>query len=139
MHAISIARDVEADHSRTKHLEQHLRISRVIAQIGDDQTIVIVEAINLPSAPSTNNCRKGLFGSQRAMRRRWRPRFIGSRIGSVLSGFFASAKRRKRAFAAYALIAPLIRDFAFDRRTSAARLWHPEPVLGLIPHAQHNR
>ena len=52
MHAISIARDVEADHSRTKHLEQHLRISRVIAQIGDDQTIVIVEAINLPSATS---------------------------------------------------------------------------------------
>ena len=46
IHAIAIATDLNANHARTKRLEQHLGIGRVVAQIGDDESIGIVAAIN---------------------------------------------------------------------------------------------
>ena len=46
IHAIAIATDLKANHARTKRLEQHLGVGRVVAEIGDNESIGIVAAIN---------------------------------------------------------------------------------------------
>ena len=38
--------DVNANHARTKRLEQHLGVSWIVAEIGDNKSIAIVAAIN---------------------------------------------------------------------------------------------
>ena len=45
IHAIAVAGDVQADHAHPERLEQHLGVSRIIAQIGNDQRIGIVAAV----------------------------------------------------------------------------------------------
>ena len=46
IHAIAIAADVQANHPRTERLVQHFGVGRIIAQIGDNESIGIVVAIN---------------------------------------------------------------------------------------------
>ena len=46
IHAIARAADMQANHARTKRLEQNLGIGRVVAEIGDNKSIGIVAAIN---------------------------------------------------------------------------------------------
>jgi len=47
--AIAMGTDVNANHTRTKRLEQHLGVGSVVAQIGDNESVGIIAAIK-PSA-----------------------------------------------------------------------------------------
>jgi hypothetical protein len=44
--AIVMGTDVNANHTRTKRLEQHLGVSRIDTEIGDNKSIAIVAAIS---------------------------------------------------------------------------------------------
>jgi hypothetical protein len=44
--AVAAAADLEPDHPCAKRLDQHLGISRVVAQIGDDEGIVVVAPVD---------------------------------------------------------------------------------------------
>ena len=46
LNAIATAADLQPDDARTKGLEQHLGIGRVIAQVGDDQRVALVTAVD---------------------------------------------------------------------------------------------
>ena len=46
VHAVAMAADLQPDHPRTKGLEQHLGIAWVIAEIGHDQRIAVVSAVD---------------------------------------------------------------------------------------------
>ena len=46
LHAITRAADVQPDHTPTKGLVQHFGIARIIAEVGDNQRIVVMSAIN---------------------------------------------------------------------------------------------
>jgi len=46
IHAVARATDVQSYHPRTECLEQNLGVGRVIAEIGDNERIGIVTAIN---------------------------------------------------------------------------------------------
>ena len=46
VHAVAMATDLQANHARAKRLEQHLGVGRVVAQVRDDQRIVVVTAID---------------------------------------------------------------------------------------------
>ena len=47
LHAIAMAGDLQPDDAPAKRLVQHLGIGRVIAQVGDDQRIVVMATINV--------------------------------------------------------------------------------------------
>jgi hypothetical protein len=46
MHAIATATDLQSNHARTKRFEQRLGVSRIVAEICDNESIAIVVAIN---------------------------------------------------------------------------------------------
>ena len=45
-HAIAMAADVQANHPRAKGLEQDLGVGRVVAEVGNDEGVMVVLAIN---------------------------------------------------------------------------------------------
>ena len=60
IHAIAIATDVQANHPRTKRLEQNLGVGRVAAEICDNERITIVAAINRRQRAGTRTSVKPL-------------------------------------------------------------------------------
>lgn len=54
IHAIAIATDLQANHSRTERLEQDFCVGRVVAKICDNESIGIVAAINRRQRASTS-------------------------------------------------------------------------------------
>jgi hypothetical protein len=53
IHAVAIAADLKPDHAPPKRIEQHPGIGCIIAQIGDNECIGIVAAIDLARALPT--------------------------------------------------------------------------------------
>jgi hypothetical protein len=47
IHAIATAADLNTNYARTKRLEQHLRISSIVAQIGDNESIPSIHSPQL--------------------------------------------------------------------------------------------
>ena len=48
VHAVAVAADVKPNHALAEGLQQHLGVGGVVAEIGDDQRIVVVAAVDLP-------------------------------------------------------------------------------------------
>ena len=55
-----MAADLKANHARTKGLQQHLGIGRIVAEIRDDQRIVIVAAIDRRQRAGTRTSKQAL-------------------------------------------------------------------------------
>jgi hypothetical protein len=59
-HAIAMATDVNAKHPRTKRFEQNLGIGRVVAEVCNDEGIMVVLAINRRQRIGTGTVKKPL-------------------------------------------------------------------------------
>src|SRR6516165_6270783 len=53
LHTVAVGTNMQPNHPRTKKLHQVLSITRVVAQIGDDQRIAVVAGINLRQLAGT--------------------------------------------------------------------------------------
>src|SRR6516225_5114125 len=60
IHAIAIAADREANHARTKCLKQHLGVGRVVTEICNNESIVIVAVIDRGERAGTPTSVKSL-------------------------------------------------------------------------------
>src|SRR5262245_30755508 len=60
IHAIAIAADRKANHAWTKRLKQHLGVARVVAEIRNNESIVIIAAIDRGERAGTRTSVKSL-------------------------------------------------------------------------------